>query len=66
MNCPNCDSQLSCGCQKRKASDGKEVCTNCLPFYEATVLNKVVPEKSSSAPSNIKVIYNPPRKIDTV
>jgi uncharacterized protein YbaR (Trm112 family) len=34
MNCPNCNSPLSCGCQKRTASDGKQVCTSCLNAYE--------------------------------
>jgi hypothetical protein len=34
MNCPNCNSTITCGCQKRTASDGKEVCSNCLALYE--------------------------------
>jgi hypothetical protein len=33
--CQNCKSQLSCGCQKRKASNGTQVCANCLASYEA-------------------------------
>jgi len=33
--CQNCKSQLSCGCQKRKASNGTQVCANCLVQYEA-------------------------------
>lgn len=37
MNCPNCNSQLSCGCQKRTASDGKQVCSTCLALYEKTL-----------------------------
>lgn len=32
--CPNCKATLSCGCQKKKASDGKAVCNNCLSAYE--------------------------------
>jgi len=39
MNCPNCNSQLSCGCQKRVASDGKQVCSSCLNAYERTLVN---------------------------
>lgn len=35
MNCPNCNTKLSCGCQKRTASDGKQVCSGCLPSYES-------------------------------
>jgi hypothetical protein len=32
--CLNCNRKLSCGCQKRTASDGKSVCSNCLSNYE--------------------------------
>ena len=32
--CLNCNSAITCGCQKRTASDGKEVCSNCLTVYE--------------------------------
>lgn len=66
MRCPNCDSQLSCGCQKRTASDGKEVCTNCMSFYEASVTNTPANPMNTNSPSNIKVVYTPPRKIDTL
>lgn len=34
MKCPNCSHVITCGCQKRTASDGKQVCTNCLSSYE--------------------------------
>lgn len=33
--CSNCKAKLSCGCQKRKASDGQQVCASCLAKYEA-------------------------------
>lgn len=32
--CSNCNSKLSCGCQKRTASDNRSVCTNCISKYE--------------------------------
>jgi len=32
--CGNCKSKLSCGCQRRKASDGQQVCANCITKYE--------------------------------
>jgi hypothetical protein len=32
--CSNCKAKLSCGCQKRKASDGQQVCSNCITKYE--------------------------------
>lgn len=42
--CLNCKKKLSCGCQQRKATDGKSVCTNCLGTYQAGLKNtRVVP-----------------------
>lgn len=38
MNCPNCKAAITCGCQKRTASDGKQVCSSCLPAYEKHLL----------------------------
>jgi hypothetical protein len=35
--CSNCKTTLSCGCQRRTASDGKAVCSNCLTSYEASL-----------------------------
>lgn len=32
--CPNCKSVLSCGCQKRTASNGAQVCQTCQSQYE--------------------------------
>lgn len=32
--CNNCQTQLSCGCQKRTASNGVQVCSHCLAKYE--------------------------------
>jgi hypothetical protein len=39
-NCPNCKKKLSCGCQKRTASDGKTVCSGCITSYESTAKQK--------------------------
>lgn len=36
--CPNCKSKLSCGCQKRTAVDGKQVCSNCMASYQKNLL----------------------------
>lgn len=33
--CSNCKTRLSCGCQKRTASDGASTCTKCNTSYEA-------------------------------
>ena len=37
--CPNCGNQLSCGCQRRTASDGSTVCSSCLSAYEIKLQN---------------------------
>ncbi len=34
MSCLNCGRLITCGCQKRTASDGKIVCSACLQSYE--------------------------------
>jgi PIN domain nuclease of toxin-antitoxin system len=33
-NCPNCKARLSCGCQKRVASNKAQVCASCITAYE--------------------------------
>jgi len=40
IKCKNCGSILSCGCKKRKAQDGKEVCTKCKGAYNAKLRAK--------------------------
>ena len=30
MTCPSCGAKLSCGCQNRKAANGKACCANCI------------------------------------
>jgi len=58
MNCPNCNQKLTCGCQNAVANDGTKVCTSCKPAYD--LAHKIIP--SPTAPSNVKVIYNPPKR----
>jgi hypothetical protein len=38
--CSNCKSKLSCGCQRRTASDGAATCTSCLASYEAGLIQR--------------------------
>lgn len=38
--CPNCNANITCGCQRRTASDGKSVCTNCQALYEKKLAEK--------------------------
>ena len=35
--CGNCGIQLSCGCQRRDASDGKSCCDQCINAYEISI-----------------------------
>ncbi len=35
--CSNCKASMSCGCQRRTASDGKSVCSRCLTTYESSL-----------------------------
>jgi len=59
--CPNCQARLSCGCQKRTASNGAQVCSTCLASYETGLRTKAVPVKGN-APTNVKVLYHGPQK----
>ena len=59
--CTNCQARLSCGCQKRVASNGTAVCSTCLASYEAKLTGgkhagtPVAPK--STDPSNVTVMY---------
>lgn len=37
--CSNCKTKMSCGCQKRTASNGQQVCSTCIGQYEASIKN---------------------------
>lgn len=59
--CLNCGAKITCGCQKRKASDGKEVCANCLSTYENKIKNPLKPATNNTQ-SNVNVFYKGPNK----
>ena len=40
MNCPNCRAAITCGCQKRVASNGAQVCSSCIQAYEQMLANQ--------------------------
>lgn len=61
--CPNCKSKLSCGCQKRIASNGATVCTMCLASYEASIRKKSS-SSTGTDPSNVTILYNGPGKVN--
>ena len=46
--CPNCGAGMSCGCQRRTASNGATACSSCVNKLEA----KLTAEKQT-AQSNI-------------
>ena len=50
--CSNCQKQITCGCQKRVASDGKSVCTSCISNYENSIKVTQLPE----APKSVRKI----------
>ena len=35
--CSNCGKALSCGCQRKTASNGRSVCNGCISSYEDTL-----------------------------
>jgi hypothetical protein len=37
MTCANCGATLTCGCQKKVASDGKLCCSKCVTSYEQKI-----------------------------
>jgi hypothetical protein len=60
--CLNCGTKLSCGCQKRTASDGKSVCGTCLAGYEASLKRSGTPATTNpTAPTNVNVFYKKPK-----
>lgn len=36
-SCPNCGARLSCGCQRRQASNGAGACSNCVAALEQKI-----------------------------
>lgn len=40
--CTNCGAQITCGCQERTASNGVQVCSNCVALYEQTLIQVTV------------------------
>ena len=55
MNCQNCNTALSCGCQQRTASDGKQVCSNCIQIYEH---NLEIKKQEAAASNSNNTSYN--------
>lgn len=37
MTCPNCGTLITCGCQRRTASNGTQCCQTCIGTVEANI-----------------------------
>lgn len=48
--CPNCGKQLSCGCQRRTASNGTSVCSVCLSAYEVKLQSNTQQKQETTIP----------------
>lgn len=48
--CSNCGKNLSCGCQKRTASNGVSACSNCVADLEKTLKPAKTTSTTTSAP----------------
>jgi len=61
--CQNCNTRITCGCQRSTATDGTRVCTNCVAAYNAKV-QKAAAKKTPGAqgPSNVTATYSGPGK----
>lgn len=52
--CANCGASMSCGCQKRAASNGATACSSCINTLEASIKAAKIGAKSITAPNVIK------------
>lgn len=55
MKCSNCGSKLTCGCQKRVATDGRQCCSQCVANYNNS-LKKAVPQVGGNIAASINKI----------
>lgn len=58
--CQNCKRTLSCGCQRKTASDGKQVCSYCIDAYQGT--SKSSKNINTANTSNKPIIKTPLRQ----
>lgn len=41
-HCSNCQKPITCGCQKRTASNGRSCCSSCIVAYENSINSNAV------------------------
>lgn len=49
-SCPNCGARLSCGCQRRQASNGAGACSNCVAALNA----KIAADKQAATAAQVQ------------
>jgi hypothetical protein len=61
MNCSNCKTKLTCGCQKRTSNTGVAGCTNCIgTLNTGTAEIQTAAKPSNIAPTNVTAYYSGP------
>jgi|694.fasta_scaffold00187_13 hypothetical protein len=68
MTCSNCGARLSCGCQRKTASDGKACCSNCISFYEKGLTSKPTTTTTTGSPTLTvqKNVWGANRYVNTI
>lgn len=56
--CLNCRTNMGCGCNVRKASDGRSCCTKCIAPYEQSKKNQVAVTQISSTNLTSPLVIN--------
>lgn len=51
--CANCGANMSCGCQKRTASNGVIACSTCINTLETTIKKSkvIAPQQETTTPA---------------
>ena len=50
--CTNCGATMSCGCQRRQASNGASACSSCLSALEAKI--KVLKQATTPTTNSVQ------------
>jgi hypothetical protein len=51
--CANCGARMSCGCQRRQATNGASACSTCVASLNA----RLAAETSATNPTSIKPVW---------
>ena len=54
-SCPNCNARLSCGCQRRQASNGAAACTSCVSSVEEKIKAEKIMQPTADVQSELGV-----------